>query len=184
MLRQQTPKAPGQKNYSLADFIAPPASEVRDYIGAFACTAGLGLDSYVEAFKREHDDYNAIMAAALADRLAEALAEYLHQRVRRDYWGFAAAEDLSTAELIKENYQGIRPAPGYPACPDHTEKLKLFKLLQVSDNIDVSLTESLAMTPASSVSGWYFSHPASTYFLWESWDWIRSNIMPIARGSP
>lgn len=164
MLRQQIAKEKNQNNYSLADFIAPQSSGLKDYVGAFACTTGIGLDEYVSAFKKEHDDYNAIMASALADRLAEAFAEWLHQQVRIFYWGFASKENLSNEELIKEKYQGIRPAPGYPACPDHLEKKKLFELLQVEKNIGLSLTESMAMVPASSVSGWYFSHPSSTYF--------------------
>ncbi len=164
MLRQQTVKSGEQCNYSLADFIAPKETGVNDYIGAFACTTGIGLDNYIDAFKKDHDDYNAIMAAALADRLAEAFAEFLHQKVRKEYWGFTKSEALNQNELIKEKYQGIRPAPGYPACPDHSEKLKLFKLLHVDEHIDLKLTENMAMTPASSVSGWYFSHPNSTYF--------------------
>ena len=163
MLRQQILKSEGC-NYSLTDFIAPGELGIRDYMGAFACTTGIGLNEYVETFKRNQDDYNAIMAMSLADRLAEAFAELLHQKVRMEYWGYAKDEDLNHDDLIKEKYQGIRPAPGYPSCPDHSEKLKLFKLLDVENNIGLKLTESMAMIPASSVSGWYFSHPKSSYF--------------------
>lgn len=162
-LRQQDEKPPGQPNYALADFVAPKSSGKQDYIGSFAVTTGLGLEAIVEAFERAHDDYNAIMAKALADRLAEAFAEYLHRQARRD-WGYGKDEALSNEELIREQYRGIRPAPGYPACPDHTEKLALFQLLQVSERTGIQLTESLAMTPPSSVCGWYFSHPQSRYF--------------------
>ena len=124
----------------------------------------LGIDKYIEEFEKDHDDYNSIMLKALADRLAEALAEYLHERVRLDYWGYSKNENYSNEELVKEKYRGIRPAPGYPACPDHNEKLGLFDLLDVEKNIGISLTDSLAMMPASSVSGWYFAHPDSKYF--------------------
>ncbi|MCW5935283.1 MAG: methionine synthase [Fimbriimonadia bacterium] len=162
-LRQQDEKPPGQPNYALADFVAPKSSGKQDYIGGFAVTSGLGLEAIVEAFERSHDDYNAIMAKALADRLAEAFAEYLHRQARRD-WGYGKEETLSNEELIREQYRGIRPAPGYPACPDHTEKLALFQLLQASERTGIQLTESLAMMPPSSVCGWYFSHPQSRYF--------------------
>lgn len=164
-LRQQRQKAPGQANYSLADFIAPKESGLADYIGGFAVTAGNGqLEERVKAFEEALDDYSAIMLKALADRLAEALAEYLHAQVRQDYWGYAQEEQFSNEELIKERYQGIRPAPGYPACPEHTEKRTLFQLMKVTEETDIRLTESCAMYPASSVSGWYFSHPESRYF--------------------
>lgn len=162
-LRQQMKKAAGQPNLSLADFIAPSDCNQQDYIGAFAVTIK-GIEEHIKRFEQEYDDYSKIMLQALADRLAEALAEYLHHEVRCKYWGYAADETLSNEELIKEIYAGIRPAPGYPACPDHTEKYKLFKLLNVSEEIGIELTESLAMYPASSVCGWYFSHPESKYF--------------------
>ena len=163
-LRQQTKKAKGQPNLALSDFIAPKESDIIDYIGGFAVTSGLGIEKHIEAFEKDHDDYNSIMLKALADRLAEALAEYLHERVRTSYWGYSKNERHSNEELIQEKYRGIRPAPGYPACPDHTEKIGLFSILNVKDNIGVDLTESMAMTPASSVSGWYFAHPNSKYF--------------------
>lgn len=164
MLRQQTKRADGIPNLSLADFIASEESRVQDFIGAFAVTAGIGIEKIVDKFEKEHDDYNAIMAKALADRLAEAFAELMHQRVRQEFWGYASDENLSNEELIREKYRGIRPAPGYPACPDHTEKETLFDLLEVEKNTGIRLTESFAMYPASSVSGWYFSHPESNYF--------------------
>ncbi len=134
------------------------------FIGAFAVTCGIGIEAHLARFEREHDDYRAIMLKALADRLAEAFAEHLHERVRREFWGYAPYEDLSNEELIAENYRGIRPAPGYPACPDHTEKRALFDLLGVEQNTGILLTESFAMYPAASVSGWYFSHPKASYF--------------------
>ncbi len=162
-LRQQNKKAPGQKNFSLADFVRPKESGP-DYIGAFAVTAGLGIEKHVKNFEQNHDDYNAIMLKALADRLAEALAERMHERVRKEFWGYASDEKLKNEDLIKESYKGIRPAPGYPACPDHTEKSKLFELLEVEKNVGIKLTESYAMFPAAAVSGWYFSHPDSKYF--------------------
>lgn len=163
-LRQQQQKAPGQPNRALADFIAPPDAGLQDYIGAFTVTAGLGIESHLQAFEAAGDDYNAILLKALADRLAEAFAEHLHQLVRTTYWGYANNETLDNEALIHEQYQGIRPAPGYPACPDHTEKERLFGLLGTQENIGVSLTESYAMYPAASVAGWYFAHPESTYF--------------------
>ena len=163
-LRQQTKKAVGQANIALSDFIAPKERGKQDYIGAFVVTTGIGLDEHVERFEKDHDDYSSIMVKALADRLAEALAEYLHHLVRTDYWGYENAEDFSKEELIQEKYRGIRPAPGYPACPDHLEKNTIFDLLNATESIGVSLTESLAMTPASSVSGWYFAHPDAKYF--------------------
>ncbi|MEI6146814.1 MAG: methionine synthase [Methylococcales bacterium] len=163
-LRQQNIKAPGRPNYCLSDFIAPKDSGVADYIGAFAVTTGIGIEQKLQQFADDHDDYSAIMLKALADRLAEAFAEYLHLIVRKDYWGYAIDETLDSEQLINEAYKGIRPAPGYPACPDHTEKAKLFELLNVTDNTGIELTESYAMYPASAVSGWYFSHPESQYF--------------------
>lgn len=163
-LRQQTKKAAGQPNLSLADFIAPKESGMIDYLGAFVVTAGHGIDEHVKRFEADHDDYNSIMVKALADRLAEAFAEYLHAKVRRETWGYANDETLDNDALIAEEYKGIRPAPGYPACPDHTEKPNLFKLLNAEELSGVSLTETLAMWPAASVSGWYFAHPDSKYF--------------------
>ena len=162
-LRQQIKKAPGQPNLSLADFIAPKTSQKKDFIGAFAVTIH-GIDTHIKNFEANHDDYNKIMLQALADRFAEAFAEYLHLKTRKEYWGYDTNESLSNDELIKEKYTGIRPAPGYPACPDHTEKYKLFALLQATETIGIELTESLAMYPASSVCGWYFSHPQSQYY--------------------
>jgi 5-methyltetrahydrofolate--homocysteine methyltransferase len=159
-LRQQSQKAAGQPNFCLADFISPVGD---DYMGAFAVTIH-GLEQWIKKFEAEHDDYNKIMLQALADRFAEAFAEYLHEQVRKEYWGYQHDEALSNEQLIREEYVGIRPAPGYPACPDHTEKYKLFSLLQAEKNTGISLTESLAMYPASSVCGWYFSHPQSQYF--------------------
>jgi 5-methyltetrahydrofolate--homocysteine methyltransferase len=161
MLRQQMDKTDGSPNYSLADFIAPKGSP--DYLGSFAVTTGVGLDELVKGYKAAHDDYNAIMAEALADRLAEAFAEYLHKRVR-DEWGFGKAENLTREQLIAEEYRGIRPAGGYPASPDHTEKRTLWQLLDVEAKTGIQLTESCAMWPGSSVSGLYFAHPDSKYF--------------------
>ncbi len=162
-LRQQNRKPSGRANQSIADFVAPLESGVADYVGAFAVTAGLGIDKRIENFEKRHDDYSAILLKALADRLAEAFAELLHLRVRREFWGYARDEALDNDALIAEKYRGIRPAPGYPACPDHTEKGALFELLQAG-RIDMRLTESYAMQPASSVSGFYFSHPEAQYF--------------------
>jgi 5-methyltetrahydrofolate--homocysteine methyltransferase len=163
-LRQQMVKPPGRPNLALADFTAPRDTGVADYVGAFAVTAGHRLDELVKRFESEHDDYSAIMARALADRLAEAFAERLHERVRKELWGYAPDEGLTNEDLIAERYQGIRPAPGYPACPDHTEKGQLFELLQASERAGIQLTESFAMLPAASVSGYYFWHPQATYF--------------------
>ncbi|WP_158825990.1 methionine synthase [Mucilaginibacter lacusdianchii] len=163
-LRQQAEKAAGEPYYALSDFIAPKDSGVPDYFGGFAVTAGIGCDELVAQFEKDHDDYNSIMAKAIADRLAEAFAEKMHELVRREYWGYAKEEQLTNQDLIKEQYQGIRPAPGYPACPDHTEKTTLFELLKAEDNAHMHLTESLAMLPAASVSGFYFAHPQSRYF--------------------
>ena len=163
-LRQQNIKAPGNPNFCLADFVAPVASGKADYIGGFAVTAGIGIEKKLQEFTEDNDDYNAILLKALADRLAEAFAEYMHEVVRKQYWGYAKNEAHGSEQLIREAYQGIRPAPGYPACPDHTEKSKLFKLLNVTANTSIELTESFAMYPAAAVSGWYFSHPESQYF--------------------
>ena len=163
-LRQQTEKPEGQFNRSLADFIAPKESGLRDYVGAFAVTAGVGIDPRIEAFEKRHDDYSAIMLKALADRLAEAFAEHLHWRVRRDFWGYSPHEDADNERLVREQYRGIRPAPGYPACPDHTEKGPLFTLLDAAGNARITLTESYAMLPAAAVSGFYISHPEAQYF--------------------
>ena len=163
-IRQQMAKADGRPNMALGDFVAPAASGVRDWVGAFAVTTGHGIDARVAAFEAAHDDYNAILLKALADRLAEALAERLHETVRRDHWGYAAGESLDNASLISEAYQGIRPAPGYPACPDHTEKRTLFRLLDVPALAGITLTESCAMLPTASVSGWYFWRPEARYF--------------------
>jgi 5-methyltetrahydrofolate--homocysteine methyltransferase len=162
-LRQQVKKAADQPNLSLADFIAPAEENKQDYIGAFAVTIK-GIEPHIKRFEEQFDDYNKIMLQALADRFAEAFAEFLHKKVRTDYWGYVKDEHLSNEELIKEKYEGIRPAPGYPACPDHTEKYKLFDLLNASENTGIQLTESLAMYPAASVCGWYFSNPRSQYF--------------------
>ncbi|MGB9094464.1 MAG: vitamin B12 dependent-methionine synthase activation domain-containing protein, partial [Gallionella sp.] len=163
-LRQQNRKPADIPNYCLADFIAPKDSKVKDYIGAFAVTAGIGIDARVAEFERRHDDYSAILLKALADRLAEAYAELLHARVRREFWGYAADETLDNDALIAEKYRGIRPAPGYPACPEHTEKGPLFELLQAPLNAGITITESFAMLPTAAVSGFYFSHPQAKYF--------------------
>ncbi len=163
-LRQQMEKPPGRPNLCLADFVAPQETGVPDYVGMFAVTAGIGLEAIVTRYEAAHDDYHAIMAKALADRLAEAFAELMHARVRREFWGYASAEALDNDALIAEKYVGIRPAPGYPACPDHTEKGELFRVLDVTANAGIRLTESFAMWPAASVSGYYFSHPQSAYF--------------------
>lgn len=163
-LRQQNEKPDGRPNQSLADFVAPLETGKPDWMGAFAVTTGIGIDAPVEAFEADNDDYNAIMVKALADRLAEAFAEMLHAKARREIWGYAESEDLDNTAMIAEKYQGIRPAPGYPACPDHTEKDLLWALLDVEERIDLKLTESRAMYPTAAVSGWYFSHPESRYF--------------------
>jgi 5-methyltetrahydrofolate--homocysteine methyltransferase len=163
-LRQQMVKPLDRPNLCLADFIAPKASGVPDYIGAFAVTTGIGIEKKIAEFEAKHDDYNSIMLKALADRLAEAFAEHLHGRVRREFWGYAASEGLSNEALVREEYIGIRPAPGYPACPDHTEKHALFDLLNATENAGITLTESFAMLPAAAVSGFYFSHSQSHYF--------------------
>lgn len=163
-LRQQSQKTAGAPNIALADFIAPKESGKQDYIGCFCVTSGFGVDEKASEFEKQLDDYNSILVKALGDRLAEAFAEYLHLKVRKEIWGYASGEKLSNEELIKENYTGIRPAPGYPACPDHLEKSTIWKLLNVEEEIGVRLTESMAMWPASSVSGYYFAHPESKYF--------------------
>jgi 5-methyltetrahydrofolate--homocysteine methyltransferase len=163
-LRQQTRKPANIPNYCLADYIAPRESGVTDYIGAFAVTAGIGIDARVAEFEKQHDDYSAILLKALADRLAEAFAELLHARVRREFWGYAADEALDNDALIAEKYRGIRPAPGYPACPEHSEKGPLFDLLQAPLNAGITITESFAMLPTAAVSGFYFSHPQAKYF--------------------
>jgi 5-methyltetrahydrofolate--homocysteine methyltransferase len=163
-LRQQKSKPQDQAQLCLADFVAPAQSGRADYIGAFAVTAGIGIDEHVARFEAAHDDYSSIMLKALADRLAEALAERMHQRVRRELWGYAAQEQLDNTGLIREEYQGIRPAPGYPACPDHTEKATLWTLLDAERRAGIRLTESFAMFPTAAVSGFYFSHPQARYF--------------------
>jgi 5-methyltetrahydrofolate--homocysteine methyltransferase len=163
-LRQQNEKPPGNPNQCLADFVAPKDSGLRDHVGAFAVTAGIGVDAKVKEFEAKNDDYSAIMVKALADRLAEAFAEHLHQLVRTQFWGYDASEKLSGDDLINEKYRGIRPAPGYPACPDHTEKADLFRLLDAGNNADMTLTESFAMLPTAAVCGFYLSHPESRYF--------------------
>lgn len=163
-LRQQVKRAKGQPSRCLSDFIAPSSSGKEDYIGAFAVTAGIGIEEHVKRFEQNHDDFSAILLKSLADRLAEAFAECMHLRVRKEYWGYAPSENLDNESLISEKYQGIRPAPGYPACPEHREKETIWELLSVYENTGIQLTESMAMYPAASVSGWYFSHPESHYF--------------------
>jgi len=162
-LRQQNQKAPGLPNYCLSDFIAPEETGIVDYVGGFAVTAGIGIESILARYEAEHDDYSSIMVKALADRLAEAFAELMHERVRKEFWAYSPEENFTNEELIREAYKGIRPAPGYPACPDHTEKATLFELLD-ANAVGIELTEHFAMYPASSVSGWYFAHPESRYF--------------------
>ncbi|WP_067032535.1 methionine synthase [Allomuricauda sp. CP2A] len=163
-LRQQLKKREGVPNIALADFIAPKDSGIQDYVGCFCVSAGFGTQELAAQFEKDHDDYNSIMIKALADRLAEAFAEYLHKEVRTNYWGYAVDENLDNTDLIKENYRGIRPAPGYPACPDHLEKLTIWDMMDVEEKIGVKLTDSLAMWPAASVSGYYFAHPQAKYF--------------------
>jgi 5-methyltetrahydrofolate--homocysteine methyltransferase len=164
MLRQQVKHGKGAPNLSLADFVSDRPNQ-EHYMGIFAVTAGLGIERKLKEFERDHDDYQSIMLKAVADRLAEAFAEWMHERIRRDFWGYAADEQLAQAEIIAERYQGIRPAPGYPACPDHTEKLKIFALLEAEENLGIGLMKSMAMNPAASVSGYYFDHPESKYFM-------------------
>jgi len=163
-LRQQSQKAKGKPNLGLSDYIAPKETGLTDYMGCFAVSAGFGVDELAQAYQKENNDYNSIIIKALADRLAEALAEYLHQKIRTEYWAYAPDESLSNQEIIKESYRGIRPAPGYPACPDHTEKRMIWQLLDVEKNCGITLTDSLAMWPMASVSGYYFAHPQSKYF--------------------
>jgi 5-methyltetrahydrofolate--homocysteine methyltransferase len=163
-LRQQTAGRDGSPRKSLADFVAPKETGLRDYVGAFAVTAGLGAAEKIAEFKKAYDDYSAILLEALADRLAEAFAERLHERVRREFWAYAPDESLRNDALIGEQYRGIRPAPGYPACPEHTEKQTIWQLLDVEANTGIELTESMAMWPGAAVSGLYFSHPRSRYF--------------------
>ena len=163
-LRQQMDKPTTRANLCLADWIAPKETGVADYLGGFAVTAGHEMEKQVAVFEADHDDYNAILLKALADRLAEAFAEHLHERVRREFWGYAANETWTNDDLILEKYRGVRPAPGYPACPDHTEKGPLFDILDAPTQAGIRLTESFAMYPGAAVSGFYFSHPDSTYF--------------------
>jgi 5-methyltetrahydrofolate--homocysteine methyltransferase len=163
-LRQQKEKTGNQPEYCLADFIAPAGSGIIDYLGAFAVTTGIGIEAKLEEFERDHNDYASIMLKALADRLAEAFAEHMHERVRKEFWGYAPVENLDNEQLIGERYTGIRPAPGYPACPDHTEKGTLWRLLDPETNAGIKLTENYAMWPTASVSGWYFAHPEARYF--------------------
>ncbi|MDW8221124.1 MAG: vitamin B12 dependent-methionine synthase activation domain-containing protein [Bacteroidota bacterium] len=163
-LRQQAQKASGSPNLCLADYIAPKETGLLDYIGAFVVTAGIGVEELCGFYERQHDDYSSIMVKALADRLAEAAAEWLHEHVRKEIWGYAPDENFTNDELIEECYIGIRPAPGYPACPEHTEKRKLFDILNAEEHTGVVLTENYAMLPAASVSGWYFAHPEAKYF--------------------
>ena len=163
-LRQQMVKREERANFCLADFIAPKDTGIADYIGAFAVTSGLGIEAHLAGFQSNHDDYSDILLKALADRLAEAFAEHLHERVRQEFWGYAPEEKLANADLIAENYRGIRPAPGYPACPDHSEKRALFDLLDAEENAEITLTESFAMLPTAAVSGFYFAHPDAQYF--------------------
>jgi 5-methyltetrahydrofolate--homocysteine methyltransferase len=163
-LRQQQRKPDGQPNFALADFVAPRESAIPDYFGAFAVSTGFGCDELVAQFDRDHDIYHSIMVKALADRLAEAFAERLHELVRREFWGYAADEALDPTSLIDERYRGIRPAPGYPACPDHSEKPLLWDLLDVERNTGMTLSSNFAMTPAASICGWYLANPGSRYF--------------------
>ncbi len=164
-LRQQGEQRHGLPHRCLSDFVAPKSAGIVDHVGAFAVTAGIGVAEEVARLRKELDDYDAILLESLADRLAEAFAERLHERVRTEVWGYAPEEQLDNRQLIKEEYAGIRPAPGYPACPDHTEKATLWELLDVEQRIGIRLTESMAMWPGAAVSGWYFSHPDSQYFV-------------------
>jgi len=165
-LRQQSQKTKGAPNIALADFIAPKESGKVDYMGAFCVTTGFGVDEWAAEFEKDLDDYNSIMVKALADRFAEAFAEYLHEKIRKEIWGYSSDESLTNEEMISEEYKGIRPAPGYPACPDHLEKPTIWKLLNVEKEIGVTLTESMAMWPASSVSGYYFGNPERNISDW------------------
>ena len=157
-------KGSGKANLALSDFIGPKDKKIQDYIGAFAVTAGIDMEKKSSEFKKNNDDYGSIMLSAICDRFAEAFAERLHERVRIEFWGYAEDEKLNSQDLISEQYQGIRPAPGYPACPDHSEKSSLFQLLDVEKNTGIKLTENFAMWPAASICGYYFSHPKSSYF--------------------
>ena len=163
-LRQQDSKKSAQPNYCLSDFVAPKDSGKADYIGAFAVTTGHKIDEKVAQFEADHDDYQSIMLKVLADRLAEAFAEHMHERVRKEFWAYDKAEDFNNDDLVREKYRGIRPAPGYPACPDHTEKQMLWDLLEPEKNAGMTITESFAMLPTAAVSGWYFAHPDARYF--------------------
>jgi 5-methyltetrahydrofolate--homocysteine methyltransferase len=163
-LRQQVNKSEGRAHFCLADFVAPQDSGKTDYLGGFAVTAGHGIEGPLAEFERKHDDYNAILLKALADRLAEAFAERMHERVRREFWAYAPEEALANEDLIRERYRGIRPAPGYPACPDHSQKPTLFRLLNAEAAAGIELTENYAMLPTAAVSGWYFAHPQAEYF--------------------
>jgi 5-methyltetrahydrofolate--homocysteine methyltransferase len=178
-LRQQKGKPDGQPHECLADYVAPRASGVGDYFGAFAVTTGVGIEEHLARFERAHDDYSSIMLKALADRLAEAAAEHFHERVRRELWGYASTETFTNEQLVREEYRGIRPAPGYPACPDHTEKRKLWELLDVDRNAGIRLTDSYAMYPTSAVSGWYIGHPLARYFALGKID--RDQVQDYAR---
>jgi 5-methyltetrahydrofolate--homocysteine methyltransferase len=178
-LRQQKDLPEGKPHTALGDFVAPKATGVPDYFGAFAVSAGQGIEEPLRRFEADHDDYSAIMLKVLADRLAEAFAERLHERVRREFWGYAPAEKLGSEQLIREEYRGIRPAPGYPACPDHTEKATLWPLLDVVMQAGITLTESLAMYPTAAVSGWYFSHPEARYLAVGRID--RDQVVDYAR---
>ncbi|MFT5137423.1 MAG: 5-methyltetrahydrofolate--homocysteine methyltransferase, partial [Arenicella sp.] len=163
-LRQQDSKKNTRPNYCLSDYIAPKDLGLDDYIGAFAVTTGHKIEVKIAEFEAEHDDYQSIMLKVLADRLAEAFAEHMHERVRKEFWGYEPQESLGNDELIREKYRGIRPAPGYPACPDHTEKATLWELLEPDTHAGISITESFAMLPTAAVSGWYFAHPQTRYF--------------------
>jgi 5-methyltetrahydrofolate--homocysteine methyltransferase len=178
-LRQQKDLPEGKPHVALADFVAPKASHLRDYLGAFAVSTGQGIEAPLRRFEAAHDDYSAIMLKALADRLAEAFAERLHERVRREFWGYAPEEKLSNEQLIREEYRGIRPAPGYPACPDHTEKATIWHLLDVEQRAGIRLTESFAMYPTAAVSGFYFSHPEARYLAVGRID--RDQVLDYAR---
>jgi 5-methyltetrahydrofolate--homocysteine methyltransferase len=163
-LRNQEKKEAGVPNLSLSDFIAPKETGLTDYLGFFAVTTGLGIEKHIKAFEADNDDYQAIMLKVMADRLAEAFAEQLHQRVRKEFWGYAPDEKLDMKKILREKYQGIRPAPGYPACPEHSEKRTIFDLMKVEEKTNIRLTENYAMYPAASVSGYYFAHPQARYF--------------------
>jgi 5-methyltetrahydrofolate--homocysteine methyltransferase len=181
-LRQQTEKVQGAPSHALADFIAPKSSGLNDYVGAFVVTTGIGMDERVSAFEKNHDDYNSIMLKALGDRLAEAFAEHLHELVRKEYWGYGKEEEFNNDDLIKEKYRGIRPAPGYPSQPDHTEKVTLFNLLDVTNKIGLELTESMAMFPTAAVSGLYLAHPQSHYFALGKIDRDQVSSYAIRKG--